>query len=271
MHGAVSEIEIEKIDVEGQLVRHDIDQDHVWELATSMRTHGLLQPIVVRERGDKYELIAGRHRLEAAKLLGWKTIKAHIIETSYEKKLLATLENVTRKQMNIEEEAEAVKYLHDQEKLSVNQIADLLGKSRDWVLQRLAYFRYPQDVKEELLEGRISIKHAEIIAKFSDERIRAILLNATIQQKLTVRQLRQVAEYYESYIANAEAIEEAIEQAKIAQIERASAKKLCTICERAIEIAETVWIEICRECFTEIQRIKAKQKETKQREEEGWR
>src|SRR3972149_5209912 len=148
---------------DGQMVREDMDSDHVIELANSISSHGLLEPIVVRRTAIGYQLIAGAHRLAACKRLGWGDIPANVLpETNTAPvKSLALIENIIRRDLSLQEECEAVSALHKEQSLSVNQICDLLGKSRLWTQQRLFAPSMPDDVRLPLFEGLLSMKAAE--------------------------------------------------------------------------------------------------------------
>lgn len=191
-------IAVTAIITEGQLVRVDMDSDHVIELSNSISSHGLLEPIVVRRTAIGYQLIAGAHRLAAVKRLGWTDIPANILPASNTApvKSLALIENIIRRDLSLEEECTALTTLLEEQKLSINQICDLLGKSRLWVQQRVYAPSMPADVREPLYEGLLSMKSAEIICEVEDEGIRKQIVNQTIYQKLGAHAVRQVVNVY---------------------------------------------------------------------------
>jgi len=191
-------IDVTAIITDGQLVREDMDSDHVIELANSISAHGLLEPIVVRRTAIGYQLIAGAHRLAACIRLGWGDIPANVLpETNTAPiKSLALIENIIRRDLSLQEECEAVSALHKEQKLSVNQICDLLGKSRLWTQQRLFAPSMPEDVRLPLFEGLLSMKAAEMICEVEDEGIRKQITNQTIYQKLGAHAVRQVVDIY---------------------------------------------------------------------------
>lgn len=191
-------IKITDIETDGQLVREEVDPDHVTELAMSIATHGLLQPIAVRENGgEKYQLLAGRHRLEACRKLHLSEIEANVMTDSIAPvKALASVENILRKNMTLWEEVDAVIYLHETDKRSPAEIADIIGKSRDWVLKRMMVPGLPEELRDELYADRISIRQAECIARITDPGVRGLVLNQSIAGKLTARQTEELTGLY---------------------------------------------------------------------------
>ena len=191
-------IDVTAIITEGQLVRVDMDSDHVIELSNSIAAHGLLEPIVVRRTAIGYQLIAGAHRLAACKRLGWSDIPANVLPKSNEApiKSLALIENIIRRDLSLEEECVSVTALIEEQNLSINQVCDLLGKTRLWVQQRVVVPNMPADVREPLYEGLLAMKSAEIICEVEDEGIRKQIVNQTIYQKLGAHAVRQVVNVY---------------------------------------------------------------------------
>jgi len=239
-------INIDLIDVEGQSVRAALDDDHVVELAMSIAKHGLLQPIVLREKGDgRYQLEAGFHRLAAALRLKWEQIPAHV--RTYQKipvKAIALIENIIRRDMSLDEEVKAVNLLNQEEELSPSSICDLLGKSRRWVDERLAIPNYPEDVKKELLDGYLTLGKAEIISKIEHDGTRALIINQVISAKLTNKQTADLVEMYLAAPSIQGAIEAGMEKAKEIQ-ETPKTYRRCELCGRIRELMEIKFITVC--------------------------
>lgn len=244
------------IDTEGQSVRDMQDDDHVVELALSIVTHGLLQPIVVRRTDNgRYQLLAGFHRLAAFSRLKREQIPAHIM---YSKgtpiKGIALIENIIRRDVSLAEEVNAVCYLNQEEKLSPSSICDLLGKSRDWVNRRLAIPNLPEDVKSELMNGRISLKHAEIISRLDDKSARALVLNQTIQAQLSTRQTNELADMYLAAPSLTEAIDAGLETYRQTQTESKTYRK-CEACKTIHRLEDIRFVCVCPECWNIIETI----------------
>ncbi len=237
---------IDIIDTEGQSVRAAMDDDHVVELAMSIAKHGLLEPIVVRQKNNgRYQLEAGFHRLAAALRLKWETIPSHIrYDLTAPVKAIALIENIVRRDISLNEQVKAVNFLNQDEGLSPSSICDLLGKSRLWVDQRLAIPNYPEDVKQELLDGNLTIGKAEILAKLEHQGTRALVINQVISGKLTAKQTNDLIEMYLAAPSIQGAIEAGMEKKKEIQEIPKSYRK-CELCGRLRELMEIKFISVC--------------------------
>ena len=225
-------IPVEKIDIEVQDLARAMDDDHVIELSGSIARVGLLEPIVVEpKKGGGYSLIAGFHRLAAVHRLGWKEIPAIIRERKEgeSKKGLSLIENIIRKDMSVEEECEAVRYMVEEEGLSVSEICSLLNKSRRWVEIRLAMPNYPFEVREALFKGEIGVGHAEVLARIEDEGTRRMILQAAMNGRLTVKEVEEMRKIYEETPTIPEAVEAGVAAAR-ERAERSGAIRACEIC-----------------------------------------
>lgn len=242
----VSFIAINDIETEGQLVRAEMDSDHVIELSNSIASTGLLEPIVVRRSGNKYQLIAGAHRLAACKRLNWKDIPSHVLPESNTApvKSLALIENIIRRDLSLEEECTAIKALYDDQGLSISQICDLLGKSRTWVQKRLCALSMPEDIREVLWDGSISLQVAEILCEVQDEATRKQIANQAIFQKLGSHIVRQIVDVYKDAPSISEAVEKGIQAAS--EIQNAPPPSThCAACGRLTDYRKLKAIFIC--------------------------
>ena len=244
------EIEISKILTSGQMVRTAQDDDHITELAMSIITHGLLNPISVKPLPDGfYQLQAGFHRLQAYIRLNKKTIPALIREEDTgSTKTIAFVENLIRRDMSLQEESIAVAYLYNEEKRSISSICDLLCKSTSWVQKRLMLPNLPEDVKNELFDGKISVGHAEIIAKIEDPGTRATILNTILQQRLTVRQTEDLANLYQNSPTIGLSIVAGQEKALEIQTQERTPKRTCDVCHASTDLSQTTLIGLCPDC-----------------------
>lgn len=247
------DVPVDMIDWDGQSVREAQDDDHVVQLAMSIASHGLLNPITVRKKPDKrYQGCAGFHRHAAYVRLGRPTIPANVREEDNTPiKALALIENIMRLNMTLAEEVMAVNLLNTDENLSPSAICDISGKSRNWVDVRLSIPQMPEDVREELLDGGIGLKHAEIIGKIEDYGIRASILNNVIQNKLTAKQTGDLAEMYMATPSISAAIEAGLETAHEVQNAQ-TPKKQCTCCGQWYDYEFIIYIPVCKTCYTEI-------------------
>lgn len=243
----VKDVNLDKIITDGQMIRYSVDDEHVVELSLSIAQKGLLEPIVVQEAEDgKYQLVAGMCRLTAFRRLKKDTIPAVIRPNDGSPiKGLALIENVVRRDMTLAEEVEAVSHLHDAEKMSPGQICDLIGKSRAWVDQRLAIPNLYPEVVNELLDGRISLRHAEIANSLESEALRALLLNTIIQNKLTARQAKELAALYLETPSMEDAIEEGIKKKREVQTQTIP-QRTCDACGTKRNLSDIELVAVCR-------------------------
>ncbi len=143
-----AEIPISRVSPNPHQPRQAIDEESLVELAASIREHGVIQPLVVTQVGDEYQLIAGERRWRAAQLAGLTSVPAIIKETTPQQTLeLALVENVQRADLNPLEEAGAYRQLMDEFGLTQEQVAERVGKSRTAVANTVRLLRLPDDVK----------------------------------------------------------------------------------------------------------------------------
>ena len=250
-HMLVKEIPIEKIHTDNQLVRKSMDDDHIIELASSIASQGLLQPIVVAIRSDgDYDLKAGAHRLAACKRLHWPEIPANIQEESSATKSRATaiIENVLRKQMTLEEEVLAVQILFNEEKKSPSEICQIIGKGRAWVDRRLSIPQLKDRIIEALMDGQISIVVAETINGVEDDGIRGSILNEAIYAKRTHREICEMV----SLAENVPTMGEAIQAGSKTLAELAAPAKPgrpCDSCDQRFPVQHLQVLWVCKECL----------------------
>ena len=156
---ATSEIPLEKVAPNPQQPRTQFDREGIEELASSIRRHGVLQPIVVSRKGDGYELVAGHRRVLAARAAGKTTIPAVVREEVSDRLELALVENLQRTDLNAIETARAYKLLMETYDLTQEQLAERVGKSRSHVANMLRALTAPQALQDAVLEGKISEGH----------------------------------------------------------------------------------------------------------------
>lgn len=163
------------------------------ELVHSIREFGVLQPIVVRPKGDGFELIMGERRLRASIEAGLETIPAVVRETSDENMLRdALLENLHRANLNPLEEASAYKQLLEDFGITQEELADRLGRSRPQITNTLRLLRLPLDVQSKVVAGVLSAGHARALLGAADEATMRMLAERTIREGLSVRGLEEL-------------------------------------------------------------------------------
>lgn len=172
--------------------RERFDEDALRELADSIRAVGVLQPIIVRETGNRYEIIAGERRFRASRLAGLAEIPAIVRDWDEQKRLEAALiENLQRDDLNPVEEAVGVKRLMEAAGLTQERVAERLGKSRPAVANLLRLLTLPEEVQKMLVDGRLSAGHARALVTVDPSR-QVQLANLAVQQNWSVRQLERI-------------------------------------------------------------------------------
>lgn len=158
------------------------------DLANSIIKYGVIQPIVVRKIGEKYEIIAGERRYKASCLAGLKKIPAIMNNTDDDTSAeIALLENLQRKNLTVIEEAQSYKKLMNRG-FTQDDIAQKLGVSQSSVANRLRLLNLPKEVQDALLYNKISERHARTLLSLNDKDLQINLLNRIINEKLTVKQ-----------------------------------------------------------------------------------
>lgn len=170
--------------------RTHFDETALAELAESLRLHGMVQPIVVRKVGQQFEIIAGERRWRAAQKAGLAMVPVVIKEVPDDRLLeIALVENIQRQELNPIEEASAYWQLAEHLRLTQEQVADRVGKSRPQVANTLRLLRLPAPLKAEVAQGRLSTGHAKVLLGLSDARLQERLAQEVVDHQLSVRAL----------------------------------------------------------------------------------
>jgi len=190
---SVSNLPIDSIVPNEYQPRLHFDEAAIKSLSESIKTHGLAQPIIVRRKGEGYELIAGERRLRASKFAGLESIPAIVRELSDKEALqLALVENLDREDLNPIEEAKGYKRMSDEFQMSHAQIADIFSRSRSTVTNMLRLLALPEDIQNLLSANTISEGHARTLLSASSEEQMRGLLARVLSEGLTVRQLEKL-------------------------------------------------------------------------------
>ncbi|WP_043483133.1 ParB/RepB/Spo0J family partition protein [Geothrix fermentans] len=170
--------------------RTHFDEAALAELAESLKQHGMVQPIVVRKVGQQFEIIAGERRWRAARLAGIAMVPVVIKEVPDDRLLeFALVENIQRQELNPIEEATAYWQLGEHLRLTQEQVADRVGKSRPQVANTLRLLRLPAEIKADVAHGRLSTGHAKVLLGVPDPRLQEQLAHEVVAQQLSVRAL----------------------------------------------------------------------------------
>lgn len=170
--------------------RLTFDENALNELATSIKEHGIIQPLVLRKINDKYEIIAGERRYKAAQIAGLTEVPAIITDIDDDKSAeVALVENVQRKNLNSMEEAKSYKKILDKGKMTQEVLAQKMGISQSTLANKLRLLNLTPEVQDSLMNGKISERHARSLLMVNDPMRQISLLNRIIAERLTVRQL----------------------------------------------------------------------------------
>lgn len=183
------EIDIDLISPNPEQPRTHFAEQNLEELTQSIRANGVVQPIVVRQRGNRYEIVAGERRWRASQRAELRRIPAVVKEVSDDKMLeLALVENIQRQELNPIEEAKAYSKLIEQLELTQEVVAERVGKSRTVVTTAIRLLRLPVEVLREIEQGRISAGHGRALLMTTDPMIQRQVANSIIDFGLSVRE-----------------------------------------------------------------------------------
>ena len=189
---AVRELPIYMIDPNPDQPRRTFDEDALRELAASIESVGVIQPIVVCETEGRYRIIAGERRYRACRIAGLEMIPAIVRNWDQQRQLEAALiENLQRDDLNAIEEARGVRRLMEEGGLTQERAAERLGKSRSALANLLRLLTLEDSVQQLVIDGKLSAGHARALAGV-DRRRQVQLANLTVQQGWSVRQLERI-------------------------------------------------------------------------------
>lgn len=173
--------------------RLNFDDSSLQELASSIKQHGIIQPLVLRKVGDKYEIIAGERRYKASKIAGLTSVPAIISQLDDKNSAeVAIVENIQRKDLSSIEEAKSYKTLLDKGYLTQEQLAKRMGVSQSAVSNKLRLLSLSAEVQQALMDGKISERHARSLLQVSDNEEQINWLNKIISERITVRDLEKM-------------------------------------------------------------------------------
>jgi len=197
LHKGLQEIGIDAISSNPYQPRMVWDEQELTELAESIKSNGVIQPIIVRSFGSGYQLVAGERRFRAAQLAGLKTIPAVIRQATDEQVFeLALIENIHRTNLNPIERAKAYQNYLNAFSLTQADAAQRLGEDRSVIANYLRLLDLPDDIRQMLVDGRLSMGHARAILALPTDELRRKLANRAIVGRLSVRDIERLTRKY---------------------------------------------------------------------------
>lgn len=189
----VVQVAIEKIVPNRYQPRTVFDDAKIEELARTIHTHGVIQPIVIRKMDDdKYEIIAGERRFRAMTKLKWTEVPAIVRNLSdKETASIALIENLQREELTAIEEAVAYQKLLKLHELTQEALAQRLGKGQSTVANKLRLLKLPEEIQQAIMDKRLSERHARSLMQIKDEEIQIKLMSESIENQWNVKQLEE--------------------------------------------------------------------------------
>lgn len=189
----IMQVSVSKIIPNPNQPRKFFAEDGILRLADSIKQHGIIQPLVVRQCGEYYELIAGERRLRAAKELGLDTVPCVISDINEEKSAeVSIIENIIREDLSIFEQASAIEALIDTYNLTQEQVAEKLSVSQSFVANKLRLLRYNNEEREIILQNNLSERHARAILRIFDHEMRVNVLKQVANKGLNVTKTEEL-------------------------------------------------------------------------------
>lgn len=186
----VNELDIDLIEPNPEQPRVNFAENELEELAASIRANGIVQPIVVRPKGEnRYQIVAGERRWRAAQKAGLRKVPVSVKEVSDEKLLeIALIENIQRQQLNPIEEANAFRKLIDSIGLTQEEVAERVGKERTLITTTMRLLKLPEAVQKHLIAGKLSLSHGRALLMSDDAATQRDVADEIIAQGLSVRE-----------------------------------------------------------------------------------
>ena len=186
-------VKITKVEPNREQPRKNFDEDALLELAESIKQFGLLQPILVQDRKDHYEIIAGERRWRAAKLAGLKEVPV-IIKNLTEQEIveISLIENIQRENLNPIEEAQAYKRLLTEFNLKQDEVAERVSKSRTAVTNSMRLLKLCDDVQQMVIDEMLSTGHARALLSIEDQGQQYAIAQKIFDEKLSVRDVEKL-------------------------------------------------------------------------------
>ena len=205
----VEKITLSKVKPNPYQPRKIFDDEAMAELSESIKEHGVLQPIIVRKKGAKYEIVVGERRFRASQLAGFDEIPAVVRELNDQQMMeIAILENLQREDLNAIEEAEAYQNLMENLNLTQEQLAFRLGKSRPHIANHLRLLSLPIEVRNAISNGELSMGHGKALLGLKKKKNIPLIMLKTLKENLNVRQVEALVQRLNENVPRETKVEE---------------------------------------------------------------
>lgn len=242
----IQDIDITKIVPNSYQPRREFSDESIRELASTLSKEGLLQPIVVREQGENFEIIAGERRFRAAKQLGWEKIPAIINNMDdAQAASLALIENLQRENLNPIDEAQAYTNLMKLNNLTQTTLAKNIGKSQSYVANKMRLLKLSPKVQSYLASGEISSRHGRCLVGLS-QKDQGRVLDEILANNLSVSDTEEIVKDVDGYFENknqSEAVKEEKTKRAVNRIPKDLKVQINTI-KRAVKLAKESGIKV---------------------------
>ncbi len=193
MNKEIININVERIFPNTYQPRKFFNEEALGEISESIKQHGIIQPITVRKRGDKYELVAGERRWRAARMAKLNFVPCNIIEiTDTESAEIALLENLQREDLNFVEEAEAYFNLINDHRFTQEELAKRMGKKQSTIANKLRILKLSEKVRVICVENNLTERHARALLSLPDEELQIKVLDKVIKNSLNVKKTEEL-------------------------------------------------------------------------------
>ena len=204
----IKDIEIKLIEANKDQPRRNFREENLLELSKSIKENGIIQPIIVRKKGRKYELIAGERRLRAAEMAGLKTVPSIVKDIDDGKSAkFALIENIQREDLNPVEEAKAYRSIMDKYSISQEELSKEVGKSRSYISNSLRLLNLEDEILDYIVDGKLSQGHGKALLSLKDSSLHSKIAKDIIKRELSVRDterlIREMSEKRQEKIGRA--------------------------------------------------------------------
>jgi ParB family chromosome partitioning protein len=246
-------LDIEKVDPPVDAARDIIDPEQVRELAESIRSQGLLQPILVRPLNGRFEVVAGHRRYLAHRLIGEVKIKSLVREmTDEEVYIIRAIENDQREDLNPIEKAKGYQRLRDKFGLSQEQIAQKMGRSRETIIRFLKLLKIPEEFQKAVGQKKLSIGVALCLNEIDDDLSKKYYFAAAVENGVTLEVAQAwLNEYFKTRTGNVEGSGGGVGVGAAIQ-EPLPIYQTCICCVGPVEVSKVHYVPVCPECEHEI-------------------